>query len=134
MNKPTNTEMSQRILEVYTLLVNGHSNTDICRYAKEKWGLVNSRSVDRYIKKAYEIVYASNNQTMEELRKETSLRMDDIYKKAMEKEHFRVCIEAMKLKAKINGLEVLSVKIADTTPADKSLIEGLLAQGENDRS
>lgn len=123
----------QRTIEIYQLMLQGLTYTDLIRYGREKWGVC-SRSIEKYIQKANEMVLGNTKETIELMRsKSTSRYMRWMAK--FEKEGKLRDAATMQMRIdKINGLEIINIKTPDTTPADKSLIEGLLAQGENDRS
>jgi hypothetical protein len=108
--KSTEAEVDRRILDVYQLLLTGHTYTDIKRYCSQTYNITSHRQVDVYIQRATVKIQEENSQTMEELRVDANARFNDLYKKLVKEGKHKDAAYVLQQKNKINGLEQIKVE------------------------
>jgi len=89
--KPTKSQMTERVLEVYHLIICGSSRTDILQYAAKNYGL-EARATDDLIAKARELQESNVKDRQESMLSECVSRYDDLYKEARAKDDLKSCI------------------------------------------
>jgi hypothetical protein len=125
--KQTNAEISKRVLEIYTMLIKGYTLTDIRRYCRQAYDVVSNRTVDRYVKKATEIIQQENAENMNEIRANANARLNDVYKTLIKEGKYRDAVYCQIQINKINGLEQINLNhagniILNFSEKDKGLL------------
>ena len=104
MKKSTNAEIKKRITEIYKMLIQAYSYSDIIRYCSEKYQ-VSSRTAEKYIDVATKRITKENSKDIEQLRTEANSRYNDLYNQLRKEGKFKDAGYIQGLKSKINGLE-----------------------------
>jgi hypothetical protein len=115
MAKSTNAELEKRYLEVYALITKGYTYSNIVRHCKEKYCVLSTRTVHKYIKSATDLMRKDHDKTKEQLRTEANNRYDDLYKQLYKEGKYGEASRVQALKNKINGLEVQEISGSITT-------------------
>lgn len=129
--KSNKTEIQKRVIEVYKLLIESHTYSDILQYCKDKGYCTSDRTVSHYIKTAQDRITKENQKEIEYLRMESNAKLDNLYKKAYEKDDLRLCKDIIQTKCKINGLEIKTLKIENESNKDLNILNKLLGNCEN---
>lgn len=116
--KSTKAEINKRISEVYTLLTQAYTYTEIVRYCREAWGIRASRTVDKYIKAATKRITNENAKDIEQIRAEANTRLDVLYHRAFKEDKFSDCAYIQSIKNKINGLDQKIIQVKDDRLAE----------------
>jgi hypothetical protein len=125
-NKLINTNASNdpRIVELYELMLKGYNHHEILRYSS-KWSC-SSRTIDKLIRQAKDLIIEINKKNMEQLRAEATLRYLRWMRKCEELQSYDSCARMQQRIDKINGLEERVVRVTVEENKDKSLLERLL--------
>jgi hypothetical protein len=130
MKKSTDAEISKRVLEVYTLLTQGKTYTDIVRYCKQAYNITSRRSVSKYIDHAMKRIKEENTKDINDIRIIANAKYIDLYKRLYSEGKYKDCAYIQSRIDRINGLEEKTIKIVSHVNGDKSMIEELL-NGDN---
>ena len=104
-NKSTKIEVNNLVNDIYQLLLDGNSRTQIALYAAEKWG-VKMRTVDEYLSKAREL-----QQMDAQVERPTWLlaaisRLQNYESKAAKSGQFQAANRAIELQARLLRFEL----------------------------
>jgi len=89
--KATKSQISERVTEVYQMIIAGSNRTDIMQYIAKKYGL-EARATDDLIAKARELQESNVKDRQESMLSECVSRYDDLYKEARAKDDLKSCI------------------------------------------
>ncbi len=112
--KATKAEMQKRITEVYQMLCEGFTYSDICRHVRDKYKIKNDRTIDIYIQKATDTVNKDFHQDIERIREIANARLNTIFKLQFQREQYRDAVYTQQQMNKINALEVVNQKTEHT--------------------
>ena len=90
--------MDRRIAEIFKLLSAGESRLHILQYASKKWKVERS-TVDVLISRAREQLKELISHEKDAILEEYTLRLDDLYGKALKSKKFKVCADIAREKA-----------------------------------
>ena len=103
--KSTNVEIDGRINQIYKLLLEGNSRTQILQYGAETWNL-GTRQVEEYIKRAR--VHQKLDAELErpEWLHESLCALKDIQRKATNGKQYSTALKAIELQARLLRFEM----------------------------
>jgi hypothetical protein len=111
--KPTKAQRKIRVDKALSLLVGGASRGQICRYVTEKWG-VTSRTADRYIRSAYELLGAASVLDRDIEIGRSKLRLEMLFQGAVKRKDYRLALAIEKARVRLLGLE-MAIKVSVET-------------------
>lgn len=100
MGKIDKVESAQRTNQVFTMLVNGASTSEVLQYASEKWQLT-GRAVYNYVQKANKLIEKQAETERSAEMGKAMARLNSLYKSGMKVQDFKTCLAVQK---EINAL------------------------------
>jgi hypothetical protein len=97
------TEAELRVTAVYEYLLGGYSRADILQFAAKQWGL-ERRQTDTYIKRAREIIIATQEANRDYYLAESMLRLNKLYAQAFKVQDWKTCLAVQREIAALQGL------------------------------
>lgn len=98
--KSNNAEVTQRVHQVYTMVVSGIDTHQILQYASDNWN-VSDRTTFSYIAKANKLL-AKQSETIRDAELGKAMaRLNNLYKSALKIQDFKTCLAVQK---EINAL------------------------------
>jgi hypothetical protein len=101
--RPPDEEITQRVADVYVLLLNGTPRRHILQHAAKAWG-VQTRQADEYIARASAEFKAQSALVYEQEHGKALARLDDLYYRAIKKDDIQRALEAQRERNKVIGL------------------------------
>lgn len=101
--KSTNAQVELRTSEIYDLLLQGATRTEILQYAAKNWK-VSERQTDSYISKATQLVENDSATQREEVLTLTKARLQHLYRKSVEAKDYRAALLVLKEQSSLLGL------------------------------
>ena len=101
--KSTNAEVARRVTEVYGLLSQAYSRTQVLQYAAEKWE-VSERTADEYIKRARESLEKDCELSRAQFLAELMQRLRTYETKAAQRGQMQVAVNSARLQAELVSL------------------------------
>jgi len=89
--RSSKSQMTERVLEVYRMIIAGSSRTDLLQFTAKNYGL-EARATDDLIAKARELQESNVKDRQESMLSECVSRYDDLYKEARAKDDLKSCI------------------------------------------
>jgi len=108
--KSTNAQILERVKEVINLLINGNSREDIVQYCTAQWK-IKERQTDTYIKKAKKHIEEKVEKEIDYNFNLTILRMNNLYKKSIDKKDYKTALSIQKELAQLLQLYDTKLKI-----------------------
>lgn len=101
--KSTNAEVDRRIHTVVKLLSSAKTNSYICRYAQEEWGVSLSQA-ERYLRKARDIIRADYSVERSDFLGSRLALLDEIIQASIRCKQHSNAVGALKLQAQLTRL------------------------------
>jgi hypothetical protein len=95
MGKIDKVESAQRTNQVFTMLVNGASTSEVLQYASEKWQLT-GRAVYNYVQKANKLIEKQAETKRSTEMGKAMARLNNLYKSALKVQDFKTCLAVQK--------------------------------------
>ncbi len=103
-NKATKKDLSNRELDIVTMIHEGHARKHICDVIAEKWN-VTSRSIDRQYLKILRDMRESMVENKGELAASLMQKAEYIYKLSLASGKLKTALDAINSQAKISGIQ-----------------------------
>ncbi len=103
--KATKSEVHNRVNDVYKLLLDGHSRTQIALYAAENWG-IKMRQVEDYISKARELQKIDASIERPTWLISAVTRLQNYEMNAAKKGNYQASLRAIELQARLLRFEL----------------------------
>ena len=101
--------VNERIVTISELLIEGKNRQNILQFNSENWEL-SERQIDTYIGKATELIKSELIKDSEYSLSKAIKRFEFIYKTAIEKEDFKLALQANKELCAIQGLTKIELE------------------------
>lgn len=102
-NKPTRSEMENRVRAVYELLLSSTPYIDICRYVANTWGS-STRTADRYIERANNLILEEVAELRQDALEKHIAQRTNLIHSALKDGDRRLAFEVMRDLTKLQGL------------------------------
>lgn len=109
MAKASKTEINKRIGEVAEMLIECKNRQNIVLYSSEKWS-IGERQTDKYIAKARELILEEITKDLEYDYAIAIKRYEDLYRKALIKEDYRLALSINKEISTLQGVHKIKIE------------------------
>ena len=109
MAKANINTVNQRVILIANMLVEGKSRSSIIHYSSDNWN-IGERQVDKYISKAREIITKETIRNLEFDYAKAIKRYEDLYRKALEIEDYRLALAVNKEISNLQGLNKVQIE------------------------
>jgi ACT domain-containing protein len=104
----TKAEKQKRVNEVYTGIIQSQNVNNTLQSIAEKYN-VSIRQSYYYYKEALKQIADNNKDDIETMRFLINTQLNDLYRLNYEEKKYNDCLQVLKLKSKINGLEIFNI-------------------------